>query len=335
MLRFALRCIFAAPLLLPIGAVAEPIKLKLSFFTSDQSVAYQAAVKPFVDAINQDGSGLLHIDVYFSGTLGKVQSELPDLVLDGTADIAFIIPGQTPTRFPKTTAIEMPGLFRDAREASLVHSHLVAANALPGYDNFFVIGAYGTAPETINSRKTLTTLAELKDQRIRVNNLTEAVALAKLGALPAVLAFNETSPAISSGQIDGATVPAAQLFDVGIGRLTSFHYLLPTSTAPLALVMNRKVFERLPDDAKALIRKYSGDWPALQFGAAYQKFNEQAIERLRGDSRRSVVTPSAADLQTATTQFEAVRTGWMAESPQNRELMAAVDKEIALVRPSE
>lgn len=335
MLRFALRCILAACLLLPIGAVAEPIKLKLSFFTSDQSVAYQAAVKPFVDAINQDASGVLHVEVYLSGTLGKVQSELPDLVLDGTADIAFIVPGQTPTRFPKTAAIEMPGLFRDAREASLVHSRLVAANALPGYSDFFVIGAYGTAPETINSRKPLTTLAELKDQRIRVNNLTEAVALAKLGALPAVLAFNETSPAISSGQIDGATVPAAQLFDVGIGRLTSFHYLLPTSTAPLALVMNRKVFERLPSDAKTLIRRYSGDWPALHFGAAYQKFNEQAIERLRGDGRRSVVTPSAADLQAATAQFEAVRNGWIAESPQNRELMAAVDKEIAQVRPSE
>ena len=96
------------------SAVADPITLKLSFFTSDQSVAYQAAVKPFVDAINHDGNSLLHIDVYLSGALGKMQNELPQLVLEGKADIAFIVPGQNPERFRDTAAIEMPGLFRDA-----------------------------------------------------------------------------------------------------------------------------------------------------------------------------------------------------------------------------
>ena len=44
-------------LLLPLAATAEPVTLKLSFFTSDRSFAYQAAVKPFVDAINADGKG--------------------------------------------------------------------------------------------------------------------------------------------------------------------------------------------------------------------------------------------------------------------------------------
>jgi EAL domain-containing protein (putative c-di-GMP-specific phosphodiesterase class I) len=34
-----------------------------------------------------------------------------------------------------------------------------------------------------------------------------------------VLAFNETTPAISSGMIDGATVPPGQLFDVGTEAL--------------------------------------------------------------------------------------------------------------------
>ena len=332
MLRFTIRWIFAAALLLPTAAVADPITLKLSFFTSDQSVAYRAAVKPFVDAINQDSSGLLHIDVYLSGTLGKIQNELPQLVLDGKADIAFIIPGQNPARFRDTAAIEMPGLFQDAREASLVYTRLISANVLPGYDDFFVIGAYGTDPESINSRKKLTSLADMKGQKIRVNNLMEAAGLAKLGALPAVLAFNETSPAISSGLIDGATVPAAQLFDVGIGRFTTFHYLLPTSTAPLALVMSRKAFEGLPENAKALIRKYSGEWAANQFSNAYETFNEQALERLKADARRSVVVPSAADFKVANSDFKAVRDGWASDSENNRKIMSLLQLELAAVR---
>ena len=73
MLRPAVGCMFAVALLLPTATIADPIALKLSFFTSDQSVAYQAAVKPFVDAVNHDGNNLLHIDVYLSGDVYKRQ----------------------------------------------------------------------------------------------------------------------------------------------------------------------------------------------------------------------------------------------------------------------
>jgi TRAP-type transport system periplasmic protein len=326
------RCLVALALSLPTIAVADPITLKLSFFTSDQSVAYKAAVKPFVDAINQEGKDFLRVEVYLSGTLGKVQSELPQLVLDGKADIAFIVPGQNPVRFRDTAAIEMPGLFQDAREASLVYTRLIRDNALTGYDEFFVIGAYGTAPETINSRKKLTSLVDMKGQRIRVNNLAEAAGLAKLGALPVVLAFNETSPAISGGLIDGATVPPAQLFDVGIGRFTTYHYLLPTSTAPLTLMMSRQAFDRLPENAKALIRKYSGEWTAIQFSSAYEKFNGEALAKLKSDERRSVVAPSAAELKEASGTFKSIRDGWASESQTNQKLMSLLQVELAAVR---
>ena len=44
--------------------------------------------------------------------------------------------------------------------------------------------------------------------------------------------------------------------------MVSHHYLLPVGSAPLALVMNRKAFEHLPEEAKTLIRDHSGAWLA-------------------------------------------------------------------------
>jgi TRAP-type C4-dicarboxylate transport system substrate-binding protein len=322
-------------IMLPIAAKSEPVTLKLSFFTSDRSVAYLTAVKPFVDAINNDGRGLLKVDVYPSGALGKIQRDLPKQVLDGTADIAFIVPGQNPELFPDNAVVELPGLFRDAREASLTYTRLVASNALAGYKDFFVIGAYATQPETINSRKPLRSLADLKGQKIRTNNPTEATALAKLGALPVVLAFNETAPALSSGALDGATVPVTQLFDVGIGRLTSNHYLLGTSVAPLALVMNRKVFDRLPESTKALIRKYSGEWTADRFAEAYEATGKKVIDEIKADARRTIVMPSAQDQQTAQRAFKAIAQDWATASPHNSELLKLTESSLAKVRETE
>jgi len=310
---------------------SEPVRLTLSFFTSDRSVAYQTAIKPFVDAVNRDGKGVVEIEVYLSGSLGRVQRELPQLVLDGGADMAFIVPGQNPERFRDNVVIELPGLFADVRQATLTYTRMIAAGTLAGYKEFFVVGAFATEPESINSRKTLATLADLRGQKIRTNNLTESAGLAKLGALPVVLAFNETTPAISSGMIDGATVPPGQLFDVGIGRLVSNHYLLPTSVAPLALVMNRGVFDRLPDAAQRIIRKYSGEWAAAQFIDAYARINREALAQLKSDPRRQVVTPSRADADAARRVFKSIAQEWVGGDGLRQELLRRVDKELAVL----
>ena len=325
-----LRFLTALLTLLPMTAMAAPVKLKLSFFTSDRSVAYRMAVKPFVDAVNREGKGLVEIDVYFSGALGRVQRELPQQVRSGVADIAFIVPGQNANVFTDNV-VELPGLFHNVREATLTYTRLVAAGALSGYQDFFVIGAYGTAPEIITSRKPLTSLADLKGQRIRVNNATEGKALAALGATPVPLAFNETSAAIASGAIDGATVAGAQLFDVGFGSLTTNHYLLGTSPAPLALVMNRKVFDGLPAEARRLIATYSGEWTAKKYIQAYEGFDKAVNEKIMMDGRRHVTSPSPDDQAAAQKAFAGIVDNWAATDARHMELLKRAESMLAKI----
>lgn len=52
-MRTANAWLCALALLWPLAAQAEPIKLERSFFTSDRTVAYRAAIEPFVDATAQ------------------------------------------------------------------------------------------------------------------------------------------------------------------------------------------------------------------------------------------------------------------------------------------
>ena len=51
--------------------------------------------------------------------------------------------------------------------------------------------------------------------------------------------------------------------------LATNHYLLGGGGAPLALLMNRKKFDSLPEAAKAIIRKYSGEWAAAKWIDSY------------------------------------------------------------------
>jgi TRAP-type C4-dicarboxylate transport system substrate-binding protein len=337
MFKISMRgAIIALALLLPaVAAAAEPIKLKLAFYTSDRASITYAAVKPFVDAVNAEANGLIEIEVYYSGALGKSLAQQPQLVLDGVADIAFIIPGLVLDRFSDNAIVELPGLYRSMREATLTYTKLIAEKALKGYDEFFVIGAYGSELESISARPPITSLESLKGKKIRVNNPIEGVALEKLGMQPVAMQVNQVSEAISSGEIDGAAVPATMLFEYGIARVAAFHYALPLGPAPLALLMNRKRFESLPAQAQDIIRKYSGEWAAARFIDARAAVENQVIAQLKSDARRKVIIPSPSDLAQAEVAFKTITDEFAGKNDHNRGLLKAARSEIAKIRATE
>jgi TRAP-type C4-dicarboxylate transport system substrate-binding protein len=322
--------IVAASFILPAAAVAEPVKLKFSYFSSDRTLLYATAVKPFTDAVNEAAKGLVEIEVHFSGKLGNIGQQA-QIVQDGTADIAFIVPGYTPARFDNGV-VELPGIFRDGREATFVYTRLIAANALRGYEDFLVIGAFATPPETIHTRVSAKSLADLKGSRIRANNPVEAAALEKLGMAGVLMPVNQTADAIAGGKLEGAAIPASPLFEFGIGRFATHHYLLGFGVAPLAVVMNRKKFESLPRAAQDIIRKYAGEWTAARFTEGYEADNAEQVAKLRADARRKVTDPSEADLEKARAVFRSVTEEWLARDPRNAATLALAKSEIARLR---
>jgi TRAP-type C4-dicarboxylate transport system substrate-binding protein len=318
--------------LLVTGASAEPIKLKLSLVTSDRALIYRACVKPFVDAVNADAAGLLAIEVYFSGALEKQLALQPQLVSDGKADIAFIFPGYSPDRFFDNTVVELPGLFENTREASLVFTRLIAAGAMKGYDDYVVIAALSSPVESIHARLPIASIADLKGMSIRTNNPTESAVLAKLGMQPVLMTVDAVAGALSDGKIAGATAPLAMLSEFGISRVATTHYMLEISGAPLALVMNRKKFESLPPRAQDILRKYSGDWLVDGYVRAYEIAGNQVMEQLQSNSRRSIVMPSPADQLVADAAFKSVVDEWTEKSAANRAQLDIVRANLAVLR---
>jgi len=230
--------------------------------------------------------------------------------------------------------MEMPGMFRDAGEASLVFTRLSEAGALQGYSDFFVIGACVSGPESIHSRIPIAVVEDLKGLTIRTNNKTEGAVLQKLGAIPVLLAINQATDAINRDKIDAATFPPWLLFEFGIGRVANNHFMLPLGGVPTALIMNRGKFASLPPAAQAIIRKYSGQWLAGRCVAAMNTQDEEIIEQMRADPKRKVVELSPAELESTQRVFGSVVQDWAAMSPHNRELLTLVRSEIKTLRSS-
>ena len=237
----------------PLAARAEPIKLKFSFFTSDRSKIYHRHAQAVRRRRERRRPGLdRDRDVFQRRDHQCAVRKKPQVVADGVADMAYIVPGQSLDRFGDNAIMELPGIYNNSREASLVFNRLIEAGALKGYGDYVVVSAFVSGGESIHSRTPIASIQDLKNMTICTNNGTEAAVLEKLGAIPVLMPINQTTQAISRGKIDAATFPPSMLFEFGIGRVTSHHYMIPLGGAPTALVMNRQKFASLPPQAQAI-----------------------------------------------------------------------------------
>ncbi len=313
-------------------AQAQQIKLKFSIFSPDREVTYLNVFKPFAEAVNKETNGAVEIELFPNGALGRSPLQQAQMVLDGVADMAWIIASYTPGRFQENEVFELPGLFRDLKEATLVMTRLVNSGKIKGYEEFFPIAVFGTAPYSLHARTPINSIADIKGKKIRVAGAMESETIKALGAVPIGLPVTEVPEAISRGTIDGTTSHPAPLVDFGISRVTSAHYFTRLGVVPLTVLMNRKKFDSLPKPAQDAIRKYSGDWTAARFNEHVGAYNDSVIKQLQEDPKRKVVFPPQADLDAMQPAFKSVIDAWTAKSPRNKELLALVEAEIANVR---
>ncbi len=322
----------ASCLPLPTLAQTAPIKLKFSIFSPDKEVTYLTVMKPFAEAVAKETNGAVQIDLFPNGALGRSPLQQAQMVLDGVADMAWVIASYTPGRFSENDVFELPGLFRDLKEATLVMTRMVNSGKVRGYEEFFPIAVLGTAPYSLHARTTINSIADIRGKKIRTAGALEGETIKALGAVPIGMPVTEVPEAISRGTIDGTTSHPAPLVDFGISKVTTSHYFTRLGVIPLTILMNRKKFDSLPASAQEAIRKYSGNWTAARFNESVGDYNESVIKQLQADPKRKVVFPPQADLDAMQPAFKSVIDTWVAKSPRNKELLAMVEAEIANVR---
>jgi len=332
MIRFFVAALLAFTTALPLTARAEPVVLKLSFFGPDTEVNYAKAIKPWVDAVNADPSGAVRIEAYPNGALGKSLPAQPQLLLDGVADIAFVNPSLVPGRFPDDQVFELPGLLRNLKEGVALYQALVQSNSLRGYSDYYVVGSFMNPNYNVFSRKPIKSLADLKGLKARINGPVVGATVKELGVVTVLMPPNEVVEAMGRGTVDALTTVPAAVIDFGIDRVTSYDYLLPLGSGPLAVLMNRAKFESMPKAAQDVIAKYSLKWMNDLYVRDLGAYNESVIEKFKADPKRTVVIPSAADLETIKPIYEKVTAEWAAKDPRNAQMLAKARELLTQIR---
>jgi TRAP-type transport system periplasmic protein len=322
----------AAAALLSAPASAQVPTLKFGFFTSDTEVNWVRVFKPFIDAVNSDPSGAVKIEGFPNGALGRNLPQQPQMVLDGVADITFVVPSLASGRFPDDTLFEMPGLFKNLTEGTHVFEKLIETNSLRGYDDFVVLGALMNANAHLYSRRPIKTIGDLKGTKVRILGSIVGATVKELGAVPILMPPNEVVEAIGRGTVDSViTVPPA-VIDFGIDRVTNTDYLLEFGANSFAVVMSKAKFNSLPPAAQAVIMKYSGKALGQRYAEQMDGWIKGLVEKMKSDPKRTAVIPTDADMRVANAAFANVAKDWAAKDARNAELLEKARRIVADLR---
>ena len=108
------------------AAFAADVTLRFHQFLPPQANVPHLAIEPWAKKVEKDSGGRIKVQLFPSMQLGGKPPELFDQAKDGVVDLAWIVMGFTPGRFPKTEAFELPFTVGAAESGSRAFYEFVA-----------------------------------------------------------------------------------------------------------------------------------------------------------------------------------------------------------------
>jgi TRAP-type C4-dicarboxylate transport system substrate-binding protein len=200
--------------------------------------------------------GRLKFVIYPSAQLGPAARYF-DLTRRGQVDVAWVLHGALPNRFPLVELSNLPFLFCSGEQASKVLNdpELRARYLDQEHEGVKVLNIHAHVPGHLWTADTMVSnVADMKGLAIRPASRTIGAFVAALGASPVGLAPNELAEAMEKGTADGGFMDyPAGAFSFRLGAVTDHIAEMSAYTTSFSIVMNQEAFDGLPADLQAMI----------------------------------------------------------------------------------
>ena len=290
----------AAAIALAAGtARAQTIVLKLSHFVPPQHT-FHKWVTGWAEKIEKESGGRLKFEIYPNGQLVGPPNRQLDAARNGIVDIAWVLHGVTPGRYPMTELANLPFTFPskgvDLPEMAKRLTELAPKYLAAEHTGLHILFLNQAPPVLLFSKEPVKTLADYKGKKIRYASITNKQMLEALGAAPMLIPPSDAQDALSKGIVDGAMFPHEAGLAYDLASAAKYAIEPPVASATFAMVMNPAKYNSLPPDLKALIDKETGVNGAMSMAAAYAAQEKFARELQTTKKGLQILTLPPADV---------------------------------------
>jgi TRAP-type transport system periplasmic protein len=316
--RTLLRSTAAAALAAPtLGAFAQsPTVLKFHTFMSPSSNVWLSMHKAWMDKVEKDSGGKIKFEGYPAMQLGGTPAQLYDQARDGIVDVTWTLPANTAGRFPRVEVFELPFMMSNAEATSKAYWEYVQTVAKDEFKENHLIGLQVHGPGVIHTKdRQIKTVDDLKGLKLRGPTRQITKMLGYLGATPVGMPLPQIPDALSKGVVDGCVIPWEVVPSVKVHELTKFHSEFAPAggalyTTTFVMSMNRKRYEGLPAELRAVIDANSGINTSGWLGKT-QQGNDPLGRKAASDRNNTIFTIGAEEAQQFRRKARMVEVEWV------------------------
>ena len=236
--------------------------IRLKFASYFPTAAEQSKIlEEFCRDVSIRTGGSVKVDFYGGGSLLKA-TKVYDGVVEGIADIGFSHIEYTRGRFPITEILDLPLGYPSAWVGTHVANDFYRKFRPKEWSKTKVLWLNTCPPnQLILSKKPVRRLEDLKGLTVRGPGRVGEI-LKALGATPKPVPMNEVYEAMARGVVEGCMTPIETLKSFRLAEVAKYVTLCwpAANVYTFYVVMNRKVWNRLPCDVQKVIEELSGEY---------------------------------------------------------------------------
>ncbi|MCC6007564.1 MAG: TRAP transporter substrate-binding protein [Rhodobacteraceae bacterium] len=293
----------AMPIVMALPAQAQQT-LTIASWAPPQHVVNAEVWPAFIERLEEISEGQLTAQV----RLGLVPPPaMPDLVLDGGADITFIFHGYNAGRFVTAELVELPGTLGDAEATSVAYWHIWNDHLreLGEQDEYKTLAMFMHGAAQFHLTSEVDGLGAIDGMRLRAPGGVGSMVIERLGAVGIQVPATRVYETLSSGAADGVVMNVDSRIGFRLDEVAPVLFEVPGGLyrGSFAVLMNRETWDRLDPELQArLDAELFGEPLSRLFGAAWAQGDARA-RAAAVEAGTPVISLDAADVET----FEAVR----------------------------
>jgi len=239
--------------LVSMGVGAQTAELSLAYFMGPKHPMNRAVFAPFAKKLAEVSGGKMTVKMFPGGALNSVPPKQYAIMLDGVADIVFILPGYTGDLFPKTNVVTLPDVCADAVDCTA--ALLRARGEIEGEYNAKVLAVWANnGPVLLTRDKPVRKLEDLKGMKIRVTAKQDVPFVEALGASAVAQPVTVINQNLANGVIDGIAIAPSAIGSFKLHEPANYITTwFPGSGSAFALLMNKGTYDALSDEERGWI----------------------------------------------------------------------------------
>jgi TRAP-type transport system periplasmic protein len=272
-------------------------------------------VQMWADSLEKATEGRLKVRIFPSEQLGKAKDQY-DMVRDGIADAAWVVPGYTPGRFPIVSLLELPFIVSNAHAGSRAFDDWYRKYSHQEMPEVHYCLGFVQDPGVLHTTKKVENPQDLKGLKLRSPTAPLSEFFQLIGASSVAIPAPQVREALERGTIDGSPLGWQSSVSLGISKAAKYHLDVPFYTVPVTYIINRGFYDRqTPLIKRAIDAHCNGDW-AQKVGADWASWEAAG---------RAVVAAEAGHVLTAL-QPAQVQAWRQSSVPQLEQWKSAVGK---------